>query len=71
MNDTQKAAYVISQSVCAMIEAMGMQAENEYRIHRGETVAYTSEAFNKLLETYNIQCNSVIGFLNNHDMRPK
>jgi hypothetical protein len=56
MND---AAYVISQSVCAMIEAMGMQAENQQRIHRGESVAYMEDSFNSLCEKYGIHHNAV------------
>jgi len=41
----ERAAYVISQSVCALIEAMGMVAENKQREHRGESMAYDACSF--------------------------
>ena len=62
MNEDQDAAYIVSQSVCALIEAMGMTAENNQRIHRGQSMAYTEEAFTALIERYGIHHNSVIGF---------
>ena len=45
MTEEQKAAYVNSQSICALIEAMGMTAENYQRVCRGESVAYIEADF--------------------------
>lgn len=62
MSEEQQAAYIIAQSVCAMIEAMGMQSENTQRLHRGESIAYGEDAFNVVIEKYGIHHNAVIGF---------
>ncbi len=60
MTNEQKAAYVNSQSVCALIEAMGMAAENQQRAHRGESAAYVEGAFTDLIEKYGIYHNAVL-----------
>lgn len=60
MTEEQKAAYVIAQSACAMILALGMEAENKHREHRGEAMAYGYSAFNALLEEYGIHHNAVL-----------
>jgi hypothetical protein len=44
----------------AAIRAMGMQAENMIRHKRGETMAYSEEAFLKILEDECIGTNSAI-----------
>lgn len=54
------AAYVNSQVACAMIEAMGMQAENQNRERRGESIAYTEKSFNDLILKYGIGHNDVV-----------
>lgn len=58
-----RGAYLLSQSVCALITAMGMQAENDHRKQRGESMAYTEEAFQKLILDHGIGCNDAILFL--------
>lgn len=60
MTDEQRAAFVFSQSTCALIEAMGMVAENKYREHRGETIAYVEDSFDALLNKYGIHHNAVL-----------
>lgn len=55
-----RGAYLISQSVCALITAMGMQAENDQRKHRGESMAYMEEAFQKVILDYSIGSNDAI-----------
>lgn len=62
MDDTQKAAYIISQTACATIEAQGMAAENWDRAMRSESAAYTEEDFSQLLEKYGIHHNAVLSF---------
>ena len=59
MTDDQNTAYVLSQIACAVIEAMGMQAENQQRAHRGEAMAYRENDFNALIEKYGIHHNAV------------
>ena len=63
MNEEQRAAYIQSQVACAMIEALGMQAENQQREIQGESMAYVAEHFDKLQNKYGIDHNSVILFM--------
>jgi hypothetical protein len=66
--DAQKitnAAYVNAMVACAMIEAMGMQAENSQRSHLGLSMAYDDKAFNDVIEKYGIHHNAVLGALQN------
>jgi len=56
----QRAAFVIAQAVCAMADIAAMQAENQIRIHRGETPAYTEESFTAVQVRYGIDHNAVI-----------
>ncbi len=44
----------LTSAICALIEALGMQAENEARIRRGEALAYQEEAFNQLIYKHNL-----------------
>ena len=52
--------YGITIAVQALIEAMGMMAENQQRIHRGESLAYTEKAFQVVIEKYGICHNGVL-----------
>jgi hypothetical protein len=58
-----KVAYLNSQIACAMIEAMGMQAENKQREIMGNSPAYVEDSFMELLTKYGLHHNSVITFL--------
>lgn len=53
-------AYIIAQATAAMIEAMGMQAENAQRLQNGESIAYDAKAFNDLNNNYGLYHNSVM-----------
>lgn len=64
MTDEKNVAIVISSSARAMIEAMGMQAENKIREHRGEAMAYNEEAFDSIITANGIDWNSVMVLLN-------
>jgi hypothetical protein len=55
MNEEQQAAYVFSQSVCALIEAMGMFASGE---------EYTEQSYDNLLNKYGIHHNSIMTLFN-------
>lgn len=61
MTDEQKAAYVQSQSVCALIAALGAFSENMQRQHLGQSMAYDEGSFTALINEYNISHNAVIG----------
>lgn len=50
MTPEQQAAFVNAMAVAALIEAMGMVAENELRKQQGHTIAYSEEAFQALVE---------------------
>lgn len=63
MTSEQGAAYVVSQSICAMIEAMGMQAVNQSRTVAGLTLQYTKEDFDALIVKYGIHHNAVHGYI--------
>ena len=62
MDDTKimEAAKLIANSSAALIEAMGMMSENIERANRGESLAYTEEAFNKVVMNNGIDYNSVM-----------
>ncbi len=60
MTEEQNAAYVFSQSICALIEAMGMVAENTHRQQCDKSIAYGEETFNALIEKYGIHHNAVL-----------
>lgn len=62
MDDSRimEAAKLIANSSAALIEAMGMMSENIERANRGESLAYTEEAFNKVVRDNGIDYNSVI-----------
>jgi len=58
------AAYVNSQTACALIEMEGMKAENMQREFKGEAMAYDEKAFTDLITKYGIYSNAVVGELN-------
>lgn len=59
-NKIMEAAKLIANSSAALIEAMGMMSENIERANRGESLAYTDEAFNKVVMNNGIDYNSVM-----------
>ena len=60
MTDEQKAAFIHAQTVCAMAEIAGMQAENTYREMRGETIAYAGGSFDEIADKFGISGNAVL-----------
>lgn len=65
MTEAQKAAYINAEAVSALIEAMGMHAENQQRAQRGEAMAYSDKAFFEIINKYGIHSNAVVAFF--HD----
>lgn len=59
-NKIMEAAKLIANSSAALIQAIGMMSENIERANRGESLAYTEEAFNKVVMNNGIDYNSVM-----------
>jgi hypothetical protein len=62
MNENQQAAYIISQCVCALVQAMGMHWENVDRQNLSQRIAYGEGDFTKLLCESGLEHNEVISF---------
>ena len=58
MNDNQ--LFVFGMIVNTLVTAMGMQAENEYRVSCGGNMAYDELPFQKLLDTNGITHNDLL-----------
>lgn len=56
--------YLIAKSVATLISAMGMHAENMQRAHRGESMAYDSDSFEKLVSEAGLGENQILRTLN-------
>ena len=63
MDEQQRAAFLISQSVAALIEAMGMHAENMQREQLGHSMAYTEDSFLRLIERSGVGHNAALNAL--------
>lgn len=59
MTPEEKAAIINARAATALIRAMGMQAENIMRQHRGHTIAYAENAFIKVIEEEGIHWNAI------------
>jgi hypothetical protein len=66
MDEKAKAAYIISQSACAMIAMQGMVAANKERELKGEVIPYDEKAFMDLMGEYGLHHNTVVGYLNGY-----
>ncbi len=53
-------AYAITMAVSTMVTAMGMQAENQMRLQRGESIAYPEKAFDNLINDNGCHHNGVL-----------
>jgi len=67
MTDEQKAAFIIAQSAVLVARVAGMQAENQIREHRGESLAYAENAFLTLIDESGVHHNAAIGLF--HDWK--
>ena len=63
MKDDQKAAYIFAQSICAMGEILGMQAENMQRDAHDETMAYVDKDFFEVCKKYGIHHEEIHKFI--------
>lgn len=63
MDETQRAAFLISQAAAAMIEALGMVADNQERQANGHALAYDGEAFQGVIDRFGIGHNAAVTWL--------
>jgi hypothetical protein len=61
--ESGRAALLFSQSVCAMLRGFGMISENLQRVHRGESIAYTDQMFEEVMNEFSIGWNSAVMLL--------
>ena len=61
MTPEQQAAYVIAMAACAMAEIAAMQAANQERTARGESLAFNESAFRGIITSNRIHHNAVLG----------
>ncbi len=59
------AAYIFAQSACALIEMESMKVANRERRDRGESIAYTEDAFVNLINKYGIHHNAILALREN------
>lgn len=66
MTPEQKAAFINAQTALCMAERAMMEAENNQRIHRGASLAYTDAAFGEFFKKWEpvLEYNAVIKFFN-------
>lgn len=60
MTEQENCAYINSQTACALITAMGMQAENKQREVRGESMVFVQKDFEDLMLRFTINHNDVL-----------
>ena len=63
MDQQSRIALINAQSTAAMIEAMGMVAENQQREIEGKSMAYVEQDFQNLIGIYGIRYNDVVEYL--------
>lgn len=57
MTPEQTAAYINGRVAAMLAEIYGMVAENEQRLHLGQSMAYVKDDFDKLAEKYGLTHN--------------
>jgi len=60
VHEAQKMVFVIGNAAGGLIEAMGMHAENQERLRKGEVVAYDSAAFNEMMIHRGLHHNALV-----------
>lgn len=60
MTDEQKAAYVYSQAIAALIELKSMEAANYERAREGLSLAYGEDQLYSLIDKYGLGHNAVL-----------
>lgn len=52
--------WLLADAAAALVEAMGMMAENMDREQRGEPIAYKEDNFNAILDNRGLRYNDII-----------
>ena len=65
MTSEEKAAVINARCATALIRAMGMQAENQDRLSKGYSIAYTENAFENVIVEEGTSWNDIHGVLYN------
>lgn len=60
VRDLQNAAYAFANAVGGLVEAMGMQAENQSRLSKELPIAYDDKAFHSLMEERGLHHNRLM-----------
>ena len=63
MNESElieNAVYILGMAIGGLIEAIGMHAENQNRLNRNEPIAYTEEAFQKIINDRGLHHNAIL-----------
>lgn len=63
MSEMDRAAFVVSQSAAALIEALGMFAHDARAEGAGNPRRYTEQNYLALIDKYAIGHNAVVGYL--------
>lgn len=61
MNSQEACAYVIAQAAALNARIAGMVAENQWRLHVGQAMAYNEVDFQLATKEYCVEHNDVIG----------
>ena len=59
-NDLREFELGLAACVRSLIETMAMQAENQNRLQRGESIAYTEKQFEEVMERNAIFDNAIL-----------
>ena len=62
MTPEQKAAFINSQTLCALSEVLGMMADNTRSILQKQPPQYNKDHFTGVIERYALDHNSVVSF---------
>jgi len=63
MTPEERAAFIMAQAACLNAEVAGMVAENTYREMRGETIAFSEDAFVAVVNNSICNYNAAASFL--------
>lgn len=63
MNEEQRAAFLIAQTACAMIEAMAMASTNQQATVEPGLLPHTGDDFRALIDRYGIGHNAAVTWL--------
>lgn len=63
MDEVQRAAFLNAQTACALIEALGMAADNQFSVIRGGLPIHEKDSFDALIDRYGLGHNAAVTWL--------